>query len=377
MRKNVLEIIGEIGWDVTAGEVRNKLKGMTGDIEVHIASGGGNVFAGVDMYNAIRSYDKGTTTAVISSIGASMGSYIPLACDKVVVHDNTSFMIHNASMGAWGDHNDLREAADFVEAVRDMLANAYMSKTGTDKEAMYPLLDKETWFFGQEIVDAGFADEIISTESNNDKSSSIASAKVSFLNCKKSTEAHMESSTIGEKMVAMMDTIKMGENPLDATATAQIDQNSNKESNLDLQAQLDEVNGKLSASLEANSKLNTDLTAGKESVASLEAKLVDSEAKAKTDMEDAVAKAKVTWGEGADAKAEATKNIVAMGFEKGADKETVMAMMAKNSVESASVVLLDAMGTTGATTVPSATAEQSEEKLQERCEAVDVTFIEG
>ena len=52
------------------------------DIEVEINSGGGSVFAGSEIYTAIKSY-KGKKTAKIVGLAASAASVIAMAGDTV------------------------------------------------------------------------------------------------------------------------------------------------------------------------------------------------------------------------------------------------------------------------------------------------------
>jgi ATP-dependent protease ClpP protease subunit len=178
----IISIRGHIGFQVTAADVMKQLAEAKGKpVRAEISSHGGFVSEGIDMFNLLRDYE-GETTAVIMSMAASMGSYIPLACDKVIAHDNAVFMIHNALMPVIGNHNDLRKVADRLESLSNLLAQEYIKKTGKSLAEIKEMMDAETFLFGDEIKENGFIDEIIEAPKDakhkDDKSSAITEARL-------------------------------------------------------------------------------------------------------------------------------------------------------------------------------------------------------
>jgi len=178
-----LDIDGVIGFDVTPESIKSKLKLADGEpIEVRFSSPGGFIFPGLQIFNLFRNY-QGKKTARIVGLAASMASYIPMAFDEVIAEDNSVFMIHNARQGIAGDHNDMKKAADLLERMSNMLADAYVKKTGKDKKEIQKMMDAETFLFGKEIVDAGFADKLIKSEKPLDRVEIEAQAQEDFENC--------------------------------------------------------------------------------------------------------------------------------------------------------------------------------------------------
>jgi ATP-dependent Clp endopeptidase proteolytic subunit ClpP len=180
----IISIRGHIGLDVRPSDVMAQLAEAKGKpVRVEFNSPGGFVYAGIDIHNMLRDY-PGKTEAVIMSLAASMGSYIPLACDKIIAHDNAVFMIHNALIGAQGNHNDLRKAANYMENVSNLLAKAYVARTGKTLNEVKALMDAETFFFGAEIKEAGFIDEIMEAPEDSkhkgDKANAVIEARVSI-----------------------------------------------------------------------------------------------------------------------------------------------------------------------------------------------------
>jgi hypothetical protein len=70
-----------------------------------------------------------------------------------------------------------------LAGLSSLIAKKYISKTGKSKELIKQAMDKESYYFGNEILDSGFCDEIISTENQNTKDESLALARESFKAC--------------------------------------------------------------------------------------------------------------------------------------------------------------------------------------------------
>ena len=175
-----LSLSGVVGWDFGASDIRDFLQDANGaDVEFTCSSPGGLVSVGIECFNLIRNY-PGKTTAVLSGYAMSMMSYIPLACDEVVAEDNAVYMIHNARGGVWGDHNDILSYGSYVKGLSGLLGKQYVKKTGKALTEIAEMMDKETFFFGEEMVEAGFVDRIIATEKDKDRDTAVFAAQAVF-----------------------------------------------------------------------------------------------------------------------------------------------------------------------------------------------------
>lgn len=182
MDKIVIDgVIG--GWDVDSKDVIHQLGRANGDVLVLLNSIGGSVLHGVSISNAFKAYNKGTVTVRITGVAASIASYIALAGDKLEAYDNTTYMIHNASLPAFSDYRGLRKAADISEGLTSIISKAYISKTGMNEKTIRNLMDDETYYYGAEMLEAGFVDEIISTESDTSKAEALSVAIESLKAC--------------------------------------------------------------------------------------------------------------------------------------------------------------------------------------------------
>jgi len=130
------------------------------DLEVDINSGGGDVYAGSEMYTALMDY-KGNVTVRIVGIAASAASVIAMAGKKVLIAPTAQIMIHNTSTIAWGDHRALKHESDVLKNWNKSIANAYTLKSGMSEDEALSLMGKETWFTAQQAVEKKLADEIM------------------------------------------------------------------------------------------------------------------------------------------------------------------------------------------------------------------------
>jgi ATP-dependent Clp protease, protease subunit len=145
------------GWGVSAKMFLDELRKVAApEVNVEINSPGGDVFAGLAIYNGLRNSGKKVNVKVLG-IAASAASLVAMAGDTIEMPENTFMMIHNPWTFAAGDAEDLREQADLLDKIGDSLTSTYARRTGKSAEEIQTLLAAETWFTAQEAVDAGFA----------------------------------------------------------------------------------------------------------------------------------------------------------------------------------------------------------------------------
>lgn len=205
----IIALSGDVGWEINAKDIRADLKSANGgDVEFHINSPGGFVSEGIEIFNIIRAYE-GHTTGVITGVAASMASYFILACDKVVAYDNAIYMIHNPWTFAIGDYNDMQKAFDMLKGMAGLLAKAYANKADEAISKIKSLMDDETFFFGDEIKTAGFADEMLDGSADDGdadgRASAIITAKASMETCLNRMRASDAANSELEKAVAYFD----------------------------------------------------------------------------------------------------------------------------------------------------------------------------
>ena len=159
----VLSIFDDIGaFGVSAKSFLNDLASAQGDsVRVEINSPGGDVFAGLAIYNGLRNSGKKVNVRVLG-LAASAASLVAMAGDTIEMPENSFMMVHNPWGFAMGGASDMRDTADMLDKLGTSLASTYAKRTGKSAEEITALLDAETWMSAAEAVDAGFATAVIS-----------------------------------------------------------------------------------------------------------------------------------------------------------------------------------------------------------------------
>ena len=129
-------------------------------VTVRLNSCGGDAFAGIAIYNALKGLDADITVR-IEGIAASAASVIACAGDTVVAMPGSIFMVHDPACALFGYYGaaDLDLIKADLEATHRALCGIYAQKTGMDEASVEEMVRAETWLVGPEIYDAGFADE--------------------------------------------------------------------------------------------------------------------------------------------------------------------------------------------------------------------------
>lgn len=130
------------------------------EIEVNIASNGGDLFAASEIYTMLKN-DLRNVTVNIQGLAASSASIIAMAGDEVNISPTAQMMIHQVWSNTQGNADDMRSSADSLDSADQAVVNAYAMKTGLDSESILSMMQQETWMNAQEAVDKGFADKIM------------------------------------------------------------------------------------------------------------------------------------------------------------------------------------------------------------------------
>ena len=135
-------------------------------IEVEINSGGGSVFAGSEIYTALKNH-KGQVNVSIVGLAASVASVIAMAGKTVKMSPTAQFMVHNVSAQGEGDYRDMQHMADILKTANETIASSYILKTGKSKDEILAMMDKETWLIGEKAKEYGFIDQVMFTNDDS------------------------------------------------------------------------------------------------------------------------------------------------------------------------------------------------------------------
>lgn len=127
----------------------NEAKGK--DLNIHVNSGGGSVFAGITIYNMIKNH-VGNKIVYIDGLAASIASVIALAGDKVIMNTGSSFMIHKPFSWICGNADDMRKCAEDLDVIQNCIMQVYKENLndGVDIKTIEDMVNTETWLTGEE-----------------------------------------------------------------------------------------------------------------------------------------------------------------------------------------------------------------------------------
>ena len=123
------------------------------DLDLYINSIGGDVFAGIAIYNMLKAY-TGKIRVYVEGIAGSIASVIAMAGDEIYIPKNSSFMIHRAWCACVGNVDAMEKAIEYLKRLDGTLADIYMTKTidVIDRGTIIDMMKNETWLNGEEAA---------------------------------------------------------------------------------------------------------------------------------------------------------------------------------------------------------------------------------
>ena len=134
--------------------------GTVSNITVRINSGGGDVFAAVEIGNLLEQHPA-TVTARIGGVCASAATIIACHCNKVIAANDSTYMVHPVSMYCgYANAADLQKYLEALATIKENIISLYAKKTGRTKDEVTAWMDAESWWTGPQAKENGFADEL-------------------------------------------------------------------------------------------------------------------------------------------------------------------------------------------------------------------------
>lgn len=153
-------IHGDIGFEVRSADIIQQLAGVDGDVVVRVNSGGGDVYEGLAIMNALRAH-SGEVLVIVEGLAASAASFIAVGGGtRVVCRPHAELMIHEAWAMADGNADDMTKAAGDLDRVSANLASIYAARAGGDPGLWRQRMRAETWFSADEALAAGLVDAV-------------------------------------------------------------------------------------------------------------------------------------------------------------------------------------------------------------------------
>ena len=155
------DIMRYFGWnDVCCPQdVENAISGLGEgeELTVWVNSAGGDLFAGMDMYHALRNCSA-ETVAKITTCAASAATVAMMGCRKVEADAATVLCVHDPSTGEWGTADDLRKTADELDTFKRSIMAAYRRRVNRSDAEIWALMSEDRWMNAEEALKIGLID---------------------------------------------------------------------------------------------------------------------------------------------------------------------------------------------------------------------------
>lgn len=144
------------------GKFREELAAHAGEpVTVEINSPGGDVFAGFEIYNLLTAHEGSVRVRVVG-LCASAASLVAMAADagELIMSEASMMMIHNPWTCSAGNSGDLRDAADVLDLIGDVMVSVYMHRWHGSEEELRKALDEETPMTPARAMELGLCDSV-------------------------------------------------------------------------------------------------------------------------------------------------------------------------------------------------------------------------
>jgi ATP-dependent Clp endopeptidase proteolytic subunit ClpP len=161
-----LMLYGEIGGEdgVSPEQIVTEMSYLSKEypmIDVHINSMGGEVFAGIAIFNALKD-SPSIVNIYVDGLAASIAGVIALCGKPLHMSRFSRLMLHSVSGSCKGGARDMRECADLIEGLEGTLADMISQKCGMPSEEVKKSYfdGKDHWFTADEAARMGLCDDI-------------------------------------------------------------------------------------------------------------------------------------------------------------------------------------------------------------------------
>ncbi|MCD8038876.1 MAG: Clp protease ClpP [Lachnospiraceae bacterium] len=123
------------------------------DIDIYFNSGGGDVFAGLAIYNQLKRFG-GHKVGYVDGMAASIALVIMFACDELHFATGAQAMIHKPLCIAWGNADDFKKVIEQLDLCEESILDVYEEhvKEGITRDSIKAMMAAETWFNGTELA---------------------------------------------------------------------------------------------------------------------------------------------------------------------------------------------------------------------------------
>lgn len=160
----VMDIIGAgMFFDgITGREIKRKLDEVKSvkHIRLLLNTPGGDVAEGLAIANILKRHPAKVTAEVVGE-SASAGTVAMLGADKILMHEGTYLMIHEAATMIFGMAGDLEVGARTLRTINEGIVDLYERRTGKSRDELIEAMARTTYMSTKEAIAFGLADDVI------------------------------------------------------------------------------------------------------------------------------------------------------------------------------------------------------------------------
>lgn len=134
-------------------------------VTVFVDSPGGEVSAGLALYDVLRSVSCPVRT-VCASTAASMGAIVFMAGDERLMYPHAELMVHDPLIpqGAGGSALSVQETSRRLMSVRSTLTGILAERSGLSVRRVQRLTSRDTYLSAERALELGFATSIVTSK---------------------------------------------------------------------------------------------------------------------------------------------------------------------------------------------------------------------
>lgn len=147
--------------DIEMQYLQNRLSCDTIPIHLHIHSPGGSVFAGLSIYDTMKSLKTPVYTYVEGS-AASAATLIACAGEKGhrYIGESAFMLVHQPHLEWVGKLDDFRDEIENQKELYERLQKIYLENTNFKKKELVEILEHELWLNAETCIKKGLVDKV-------------------------------------------------------------------------------------------------------------------------------------------------------------------------------------------------------------------------
>lgn len=147
--------------DVEMQHLSSRLGCRAIPIHLRIHSPGGSLFAGLSIYDTIKSC-KSTVHTYVDGSAASAATLLVLAGKKRSMSKNSFMLIHQQQLEWAGKLDDFMDEVENQKELTETLTKIYLDETDISEEQLRDIMSHELWLNSKKCLELGLIDSILS-----------------------------------------------------------------------------------------------------------------------------------------------------------------------------------------------------------------------